>query len=191
MERFKLKLEPKTHRTPNQARRDGKIPATVYGPGQPSTSAVVCEKEFSRLPAAAFSHILELETPDGSVNALIRHVQRKHTNNHVLNIEFYRVANDRKLTVTVPLKFKGVSPAVQKGGLFQEMRQQATIECFPGDIPDFLEVDISIIEEIDGGIHFSELKLPNGVKILDPNEELVGRVVAKKGGPSAAAPEKK
>jgi hypothetical protein len=52
----------------------------------------------------------------------------------------------------------------------------------PGDIPDNLEVDVSKIEEIEQGIHFSELTTPKGVKILNPHEELVARVVPKKKG---------
>lgn len=182
MERFKLKLEPRNELKPNQLRREGYLPGTVYGPDAASVSVQMCEKEFGRLPSAAFSHVIELDMDGGPVNALIRHVQRKATTSEVLNVEFYRVASNRKLTVTVPLKFTGASPAVHKGGQFVDMQQTADIECLPGDIPDFIEVDISRIEEIDQGIHFSELQIPSGVKILNPLEELVARVVAKKGG---------
>lgn len=182
MERFKLQLEARESKKPNQLRRVGKIPATLYGPDSKSATLQVNALDFTRLPAAAYSHVIELATPDGNVNALIRQVQRKHIDNEVLNIEFYRVANDRKLTVTVPLKFVGISPAVGKGGMLVEMFQDADLECLPSDIPDFIEVDISVIQDIDHGLHFSDLKLPGGVKVLNPAEELVARVIAKKGG---------
>ncbi len=202
MEKFKLKLETREERKPNQLRRDGKIPATVYGPGSPSINVQVNEREFTRLPAAAYSHIIELEGgPDKkTVQAIIRHVQRKHTTHEVLNVEFYRVAADRKVTMNVPLKFFGESPAVAAGGQLIEGFTDAEVECLPGDIPDFIEVDLSTIVEIDSGIHFSELKLPKGVVVLNPPEELVARVVAKKAvveetkaaaaeaAPAAAAP---
>lgn len=182
MERFKLALQARESMKPNQLRRAGKIPATLYGPDSKSATLQVEAIEFTRLPAAAYSHVIELGTPDGAVNALIRQVQRKHVSNEVLNIEFYRVANDRKLTVTVPLKFVGSSPAVAKGGLLVEMFQTADLECLPSDIPDFIEVNISQIVEIDQGIHFSNLTLPAGVKVLNPLEELVARVIPKKAG---------
>lgn len=186
MERFKLQLEARESKKPNQLRRVGKIPATLYGPESKSATLQIDAMEFTRLPAAAYSHVIELGTPEGAVNALIRQVQRKHVSNEILNVEFYRVAKDRKLTVTVPLKFIGVSPAVGKGGLLVEMFQTADLECLPSDIPDFIEVDISKIEEIDHGLHFSDLKLPAGVKVLNPPEELVARVIPKKGGGGAA-----
>lgn len=181
MERFKLKLEAReTQLKPNQLRRAGKVPGTLYGPGAESTSVQVCQKEFSRLPGAAFSQIVDLETAEGTIKALIRTVQRKAVNHELLNIEFYRVNPERKLTVVVPLKYIGISPAVQKGGQLVEIFHSAEVECLPGEIPEFLEVDVSKIENIDGGLHFSDLKTPDGVKILNPLEELVARVVAKK-----------
>lgn len=187
MERIKLKLATREAKTPNQLRREGHVPATVYGPGADSESFQVCQTEFSRLPAAAYSHVIELESPKGSINSLIRNVQRKAIDGRVLNIEFYRVAADRKLTVQVPLKFVGISPAVQAGGLLVEMYDAAEIECLPADIPDYIEVDISAIQHVDGGIHFSQLKVSKEIKILNPAEEIVVRVVAKKAEKGAAA----
>lgn len=192
MDKFKLQLEAREGKKPNQLRRAGKIPATVYGPGSPSVSVQVSERDFTRLPSAAYSHIIELEGgPDKkTVQAIIRHVQRRHTTQEVLNVEFYRVAADRKVTMNVPLKFTGESPAVAQGGQLIEVFSEAEVECLPGDIPDFIEVDLGQIVEVDEGIHFSELKLPHGVAVLNPPEELVVRVVAKKAAveePKAAA----
>ena len=190
MDKFKLKLEARNNTKPNQLRREGKIPATVYGPGAPSESTAVNAREFSRLPAAAYSHIIELEAAKGPVSAVVRNVQRDYTNNKVLNIEFYRVASDRKLTVTVPLKFVGVSPAVQLGGQILESFTDCEIECFPQDIPDVIEVDMTKILELDHGIHFGDLNVPASVKILNPPEEVIVRVNAPKAGsetPAAAA----
>lgn len=178
MEKFKLKLEDRAEMKPNALRRDGKIPATVYGPGVASVNAQLSQHEFVRLPAAAYSHIIELQSPKGPVSAIIRHVQRTHTTNEVLNVEFYRVASDRRLTVTVPLKYVGASEAVRAGGHFTENFTAAEVECLPADIPDYIEVDISAITEIDQGIHFSEVKVPDSIKILNPAEEVVCKVVA-------------
>jgi large subunit ribosomal protein L25 len=178
MEKFKLKLESREGKTPNQLRREGKIPATLYGAQQPSENAQLCAKEFSSLPAAALSHIIELDFAGKKVNALVRNVQRKATTHQVLNLELLRVLADRKLTVNVPLKFTGVSPAVQAGGQLVDVYQEAEIECLPGDIPDFIEVSIAEIKEIDQGIHFSQLKVSDKIKILNPADEIVVRVVA-------------
>ena len=179
MEKFKLKVENRqTDRKPNQLRRDGKIPATLYGPGEPSTSYQVDAREFSRLPAAAYSHILELGVEKGIINAIIRNVQRDHVSHKVLNIELYRVAANRKLTVTVPLKIIGTSEAIQAGGQLVTNYSEAEVECLPADIPNNIEVDISSIKEVDHGIHFSELKISDKIKILNPPDEVVVKVVA-------------
>lgn len=179
MEKFKIQLKPREPKKPNLLRRENHIPATIYGAGLESESVQLDQKDFSRLPAAAYSHILELNgSKQGTINAIIRHVHRKPTTHQVLNVEFYRVQADRKLTVSVPLKFIGASPAVQAGGQLVENYQEVEIECLPSDIPDYLEVDIANITEIEQGIHFSELATPDKIKILNPADEIVVRVVA-------------
>jgi large subunit ribosomal protein L25 len=191
MEKFKLKLEAREGQKPNQLRRTGKIPATVYGPGVASENMQVDAREFSRLPAAAYSHVVELEAgKGGNIAALIRHVQRSHTSNEVLNVEFYRVNKDRKITVTVPLKFVGTSPAMTLGGQIMENFTDAEVECLPNDIPDAIEVDMTMIKELDQAIHFGQIKLPPDVKILNPTEEVVVRINSPKVSsdtPAAAA----
>jgi large subunit ribosomal protein L25 len=178
MEKIKLNVQERETKTPNVLRREAKLPATLYGPGEPSLSLQVDEREFTRLPVAAYSHMIELEIGSKPTNALIRSVQRKASTNKIMNIELYRVQLDRKLTVTVPLKFIGTSDAVVTfGGQLIEAHQETEIECLPNDIPDFIEVDLSTIKEIDGFIHFGELTVPKNVKILSPDDEVVAKVV--------------
>ncbi len=178
MKNIKLTLEERESKKPNQLRREGKIPGTMYGPGLSSRNVQVEAREFSRLPGAAFSHILTLEgLPDGTVNALIRHVQRCSTTEQVLNLEFYRVRADHKLTVTVPINLTGTSPAVSLGAQLIVGYQQAEIQCLPKDIPDSLEVDLGQLIEIDQAIHFKDLAIPPEVKLLNLPDEVIVKVV--------------
>jgi large subunit ribosomal protein L25 len=179
MEKIKLAVKEREAKKPNQLRREGAIPATLYGPGQAAVSVQVDAREFSRLPDAAHSHMIELSIAGKpGTNAIIRNVQRRSTTHHVLNVEFYRVALDRKLTMTVPLKLVGVSAAVTAGNQLVELFQEAEIECFPAEIPDTLEIDLSKLVEVDDAIHFSDVKLPKGVEILNPHDEIVAKVVS-------------
>ncbi|MBI2812519.1 MAG: 50S ribosomal protein L25 [Candidatus Melainabacteria bacterium] len=192
MEKIKLAVKAREDKKPRALRRDGFVPATLYGPGQDSESVQVEAKEFSRLPVAAYSHMIELDFgTKQNVNAVIRHVQRRSINHNLMHVEFYRVRLDRKLTMSVPLKFVGISPAVTLGGQLQENYQEAEIESFPGDIPDFLEVDLSAITEIEGAIHFSDLKVSDKIKVLNPLDEIIAKVTAPRavaeGGAAAAA----
>lgn len=189
MEKIKLNVKERESKTPNQLRREAQLPATLYGPGEPSANLQIEEKEFSRLPVAAHSHMIELDYgAQKTINAIIRNVQRKAWTNKIMNVELYRVRLDRKLTVTVPLKFVGVSEAVTLGGQLIEVNQEAEIECFPGDIPDEIEVDLSSLKEIDQSIHFGDLKLNGAVEILNPLDEIIVKVVTPR---EAEAPEEK
>lgn len=183
MEKIKLAVAKREAKTPRLLRREGKIPATLYGPGIPSENIQVDAREFSRLNPAAYSHMIELVSAEGATNAIIRNVERKSTSDFVFNVEFYKVALDRKVTVTVPLKFVGVSAAVIAGGKLEENYQDAHIECLPAEIPDFVEVDLAALENMDSAIHFGQLKTPAGIAVLNPADEIIIKIVA----PKAAA----
>jgi len=177
MEKIKLGIKEREGKTPNQLRREAQIPATVYGAGEQSKSVQIDEREFSRLPAAAFSHVIELDLGSGKpASVLIRQVQRQPTTSKVLNVEFYKVRLDQELTITVPLKFIGVAEAVTvKGGQLTHAHDEVEIECLPNDIPDFIEVDLSSLKEIEDAIHFADLKISPKIKILNPLDDVVAK----------------
>lgn len=188
MEKIKLAVKEREAKKPNLLRREGAIPATLYGPGQPPINVQIDAREFSRLPDAAHSHMIELSLGGKGTNAIIRNVQRKAINHKVLNVEFYRVALDRKLTMSVPLSFIGTSAAVSAGNQLIELFQEAEIECLPGDIPDVLEIDLSKLAKVDDAIHFADVKLPKGVVILNPHDEIVAKVVTPRESAEPAEP---
>ena len=177
MEKIKIGIKERESKTPNQLRREAQIPATIYGSGEVSKSVQLDEREFSRLPVAAFSHVVELDFGNGKpASALIRHVQRKATTSKVLNVEFYKVRLDKAITVTVPLQFVGVAEAVTiKGGQIIHVHEEAEIECLPNDIPDFIDVDLSRLKEIDDAIHFGELSVSSKIKILNHSDDVIAK----------------
>jgi len=178
MEKFTLKATKREEKTPNQIRREGSVPGTMYGPTHSPESVQFNAREFSRLPAAAFSHILELDMGGKPVAVLIRNVQRRSTTDEVINVEFYRVSADKKLTVTVPIKFVGTASAVSMfGAQLLENVVSVDVECLPSDIPDHIECDLSLLKELDSAITFSELKVPSNVEVLNPPDEIVARAV--------------
>ncbi len=180
MDKYSLSVCSREEKTPNQLRREGIVPATVYGPEFDNVSLQFCAKEFSRLPAAAFSHLVDLNYDDGKkLSVIIRKVQRKATTGQVLNVEFYKIKLDRKLTVNVPIKLTGTAPAVTKGAQLMEVSLNAEVECLPGDIPDFILGDLSALQEADDIIHFEDLKIDQEkIRILNPAEGVVAKAVA-------------
>lgn len=199
MEKIKLAIKERESKTPNELRRNGNIPATVYGSGADSQNVQVDAREFSRLSPAAYSHMIELDLDGKKTNALIRDVQRVSTTHAVQSVQFLRVDLKKKLTLTVPIKFTGVSAAQKGGGVLVESFMEVEIECMPNDIPDFIECDLSKLAQIDDAIHFGDLKLPAQVSVVNPATEIVVKVSAprskeepaepaKEAAPAAAAP---
>lgn len=105
-------------------------------------------------------------------------MQRQPTTSKVLNVEFYKIRLDQEITVIVPLKFVGVAEAVTiKGGQITHAHEEAEIECLPNDIPDFIEVDLSKLKEIDDAIHFGELAVSDKIKILNAHDDVVAKAI--------------
>ncbi|MBX9691728.1 MAG: 50S ribosomal protein L25 [Cyanobacteria bacterium] len=180
MEKFKLKASKREDKTPNQIRREGQVPATMYGPDVEPENIQFGEKEFSRLPDAAYSHLIELDLDGKPVSVIIRHVQRKSTNERILNAQFYRVSQDKKLTVNVPIHLTGTAPAVVEGCQLFESNMEVEIECLPSNIPDFLVADISVLEKPDDVLHFGDLKISDSIRIVGPLDGVICKVVAPK-----------
>ncbi len=185
MEKFKLAVSKRETKKPNLLRREGFLPATIYGRGVESETVQINAREFSRLPAGAHSHMIELDYAGRKINAIIRGVQRHSTKDFIYNVELYKVALDRKLTVTVPLKLIGESAAIKLGAVLVENYQEAEIECLPGSIPEVIEVDLSALAEVEDSIHFGQLNVPSDVKILNPHDEIIVKVIAPKAVPTA------
>lgn len=182
MDNYSISVCNREEKTPNQLRREGQVPATIYGPEFGSMSVQFCAHEFSRLPAQAYSQLVDLNYSDGnSHSVIIKKVQRKSTTGQVLNVEFYKVQLDRKLHVTVPVKFTGIAPAIALGAQLMEVSSKVDIECLPKNIPNHLEADLEILKEPEDIIHYQDLKYDSDIiKILNPEDGVVAKAVTPK-----------
>lgn len=171
-----IKAKDRENKKPNQIRREGFIPATVYGHGFTSKSIQINAKEFSKVPHKAYSHINELEINGENLPVIIRNVQTDPVYDEFLNIEFYRIKSDEKIKVKVPLNYIGHSPAVVAGGVLIVSLNEIDVQCLPKDIPDFIEVNLEDIKEIGQGIQAKDLKMPEHIQVLTRTEELLAKV---------------
>lgn len=172
-----IKAKPREEKKPNALRRSGYVPATIYGHGFNSESVQVNAKEFSKIPHKAYSHINELDI-EGKEKypVLIRNVQVDPVRDNYLNIEFYRIKSDEKLSLKVPLNYTGHSSAVTAGGVLIVSFDEIEIQCLPKDIPDAIDVDLGQITEIGQAIHAKDLKISAEIKIIARGEEVLARV---------------
>jgi large subunit ribosomal protein L25 len=146
-----LEALPRTSRGKNEARRlraSGKIPAVLYG-GEPAggTPIAVDPKVLMRIlhSETGVNTLISLKTSaTAQVRVLVREYQLDPVTSHLLHVDFYRVAMDKKLKVTVPIVVRGEAPGVkQQGGVLDFVHREVDVECLPADIPEHIEVDVS------------------------------------------------
>jgi large subunit ribosomal protein L25 len=184
----------------NEARRlraAGRLPAVVYGrtptTRQGGTLAVTVEpKELSRiLHSEAGANTLITLKIDGESDAqvLVKEYQLDPISHHLLHADFYRVAMDKAITVTVPIVLRGEARGIkQQDGVLDFVTRQIAIECLPGNIPESIEVDVSDLM-INQGIRVRDLTTDGKWTPVSEGETMLVHVVPPKAAEEPAAAE--
>ncbi len=161
-------------------RRDGIIPAVIYGAGEKSIHLEVEEKTFLKLirSGASESVILTLKIDDDSSNkkkVLIREIQHDPVWGKILHIDFQHISMEKKITISVPVHLVGVAAGVADGGILQPSIRELEIECLPSDIPERVEVDVSNLK-IGDAIHVKDIHLEKATILTDLDGSVVSVV---------------
>lgn len=148
-------------------RKAGQTPGIIYGGGaEPVMIALDHNALYHALKKEAFhSSILDMEVEGKVEKVLLRDFQTHAFKQLVLHADFQRVDPNQKIHVKVPLHFINAenSPAVKLGGaIISHVMNELDITCLPGDLPEFVEVDLSTVEA-GASVHLSDIKLPKGV----------------------------
>ncbi len=151
------------------------IKAVVYGPAYPSTPLVINQKDFTKLyKQAGESSIVTLKGLKVDQDVLIHDIQINVRNGDIVHADFYAVKKGQKIKVGVPLVFVGVADAVKTHGadLIKNIFE-VEIEAEAKDLPHEIEIDLSVLKEIDDHITVGDIKAPKGVKILDNEDDVI------------------
>ena len=133
-------------------RREGQLPSVLYGgapgeAGKPEALPIAVEpKALLRIlhSQSGANTIITLALGSESPKVMLKEFQLDPVSHHLLHADFYRVAMDKAITVTVPFVLRGESPGVkQQGGLLDFVHREIEVECLPADIPEFIEIDVS------------------------------------------------
>jgi large subunit ribosomal protein L25 len=156
-------------------RHEGKVPAILYGGHLGARALTLSHQKLALMldNERFYSTILSLRVGDQTQAAILKDVQRHPYKNAVVHVDFQRVEENEKIRISIPLHFKGasVSPGVKnQGGLVSHMRTEVEVSCLPKDLPEFVEVDISGLS-LNESIHLSQLKVPEGVTLVDIAKE--------------------
>lgn len=159
-----------------QYRRDGLIPATVYGRGREASSIVVEAKDlvsFLRHSGSLATLNIEGGSDTTGLGALVQETQRHPISREILSVDFLWVSLTETVIVNVPLHLVGEAPGVKvQGGSLEQTLHEISISCLPGTIPDFIEADISNLRT-GQSLHVRDITLTLNVEIVTPAEEAV------------------
>ncbi len=178
-------------------RRKGMIPAVLYGgqtpaDGKPQATAIAVDpKVLQRILHSGLgaNTLIGLHVGDDESRVMIREYQLDPVTHALLHADFYRVAMDKRVTVTVPVVLKGEARGVkQQGGLLDFVHREIEVECLPADIPERIEVDVSELM-LNQSIRLREVtESAKWTPVSDPDLLLV-HVIAPRAEAEPAAPE--
>lgn len=176
-------------------RREGGIPATIYGHGDESQAVSVVAEELAEIlktPGARLSLIeLKIDSKsDASHPVMIKAVQRDPLVKNIIHIDFQRVKMDEVVHASVPVVIHGEAPGAKLGGMLETVASEVEVKCLPDCVPTHFDVDISGLE-IGMSIHARDLDIPAGVEITNPTPEgiiVTVRPQHARSGPAEEAP---
>lgn len=179
------------------ARREGKVPAVIYGGNEEPSMLLLEHNELLKKLAheAVYSHVLDVQVGSKTEKAVLKHIQRHPAKPQILHVDFMRVDETHKVKVRVPLHFinEATSVGVKKGGVVNHSMADVEIACFPVSLPEYIEVDMAAVD-LGSTLHLSDLVLPAGVEIPEllqgsEHDHPVVQVAKPKGGVADEAAE--
>lgn len=179
-------------------RREGVIPANIFGRGRESRAVQVEAMELKRmLTKHAGARLVRLELNGKGETVLISRVQHDPRSGAIQHVDFQHVDMREKIRTKVPVHLTGEPPAVkQHGGVLLHVTDAVEVECLPKDLPERLELDVGGLENLDDTLYVRDVPVPAGVTMLAEADEPVAKVTASRtaavaaaAAPEAAAPE--
>ena len=171
-------------------RRDGRVPAVIYGHSREPLSLSVPAREFERLleRIAAENTVIELSIDGSMSRTLIREIQRHPVRRNVLHVDFQELVAGERVIVNIPIVLQGTPDGVrQAGGILNQIMQELECRVDPLNMPSRIEVDVTHLV-IGHSIHVNEMTIPEGVEVLDDPEAAVCVVAAPKEEEETPAP---
>lgn len=182
---YQISAEPRTatgKSASRRFRREGKIPAVVYGAGKENLSLLLDHHEiFHCLETEGFhSAIIKINVGKQVEQAIVRDVQMHPVKPNVFHVDFQRVSATEKLHIAVPIHFIGEedAPGVKtEHGIMSHMINEVDVSCLPADLPEYLDIDVSGMN-LGDSVHLSDIKVPDGVELTALLHEGEDQVVA-------------
>ena len=169
-----LKAEVRTKTGTKDAariRKQGRVPATVYGHKEAPTSLSLNVHDF--VQGLHKGHrLMEIEIEGKPEAMIVKDLQYDHFGRDVVHIDFMRVDVTERIKVQVPIELKGLAKGTQEGGIIEEHATRLEVECLVTNIPDTIVVSVKDVG-VGDVVHASALELPDGVDLVSPGDTLL------------------
>ena len=168
-----------------EVRKEGNIPAILYGQGDDPVPLVVRPDELKRAlsNSAGLNTVLELEIGDSKSPAkkfsMVREIQKDPIKNRVIHLDFLAIDMKKSVRVKVPVNTLGRSEGERRGGRLEKLMRTVDLECLPGDIPDSIEIDVNDLD-VGDFVDIAGLSLDEGVRPVRDGSEKVVQVLAQR-----------
>ncbi len=174
-------------REARRLRKQGKVPAVLYGHGEGTVSVVLAADELGKAVRQG-ARVIDLKQGSKVQKALIRELQWDPFGQEILHADFARVSADERITLDVKVELRGTSPGVTAGGVLVQLIHNLHVECPVVSVPESIRVNVGELQ-MDQVLHVRDLVLPPGVVVKNDPDAIVVQVTQKQvEGETPAAP---
>ena len=162
-------------------RRDNQVPAIFYGPSSQPVMLAVKYLDLQTLLKSTDSEnvIFQLQIESGqgteSKTVMLKELQTDPIKPVYYHADFYEISMDKELTLNVPVHLVNTPAGASKGGILQHVKRDLLVSCLPGNLVEFLEVDVSALD-IGDAVHVRDIALPQGMKAADDGDTTIAVV---------------
>jgi large subunit ribosomal protein L25 len=165
-------------------RREGRIPAVLYGPKTEPILLSIDSREFEQIAQKSTigSVLLNLQIQNGQTEsrpAMVKELQAHPVTQKFLHVDFYEVDMQRKIKVMVPVVVRGKAKGAEDGGMLEIIRREIEVLCLPTEIPEAFEVDVTDLN-IGDAIHIGDIQHGDNIEIPADAKVTIVTVVAPK-----------
>jgi large subunit ribosomal protein L25 len=182
MEKVVLQAEKRTviGKQVSQLRRAGLLPGVIYGYNFESTPITLDARNAGRvIPRLTSSSIVNIDLDGKLIPALVREKQKNYIKNVLTHVDFLAVSMTEKIRAEVSLHFSGLAPAIKEfSAAIVNNMSSVEVEALANDLPERIEVDLSVLAKIGDTIHVRDLIIPENVTLLTDIDEMVAVATA-------------
>lgn len=160
-------------------RRNGKIPAVIYGHGEPVGLLIDAHEFNTKFITVSESTIINLQLDGNNHDVLIRDYQEDTVSGAITHVDFYEIERGKALRTNVGLRLTGTAVGIREGGILESFVHELEVECLPKDLPGSIDLDITDLE-LGNSLHVRDLDVPAGVQILNSPDQVVCTVAHKR-----------